>query len=44
MTKQQRKMGACSRKCTGKGKSRPSCLRACLKGGKSPKRRSRRSR
>lgn len=33
MTKQQRKMGACSRKCTGKGRSRSACLRSCLRGG-----------
>ena len=33
MTKQQKKMGACSRKCTGKGKQRGSCLRSCLRGG-----------
>lgn len=44
MTKQQRKMGACSRKCKGKGGKRSSCLRTCLKGGKAPKSKSRRSR
>lgn len=38
MTKQQRKMGACSRKCTGTGSKRVSCMRTCLRSGRRPPR------
>jgi hypothetical protein len=37
-TKQQKRMGVCSRKCRGKGAKRAGCLSKCLRGGKRKKR------